>query len=45
LWSSDFDRETEALLQENFAELGTLIEIDEDTISEIKLPSTEHLYK
>jgi len=31
LWSSDFDRETEALLQKNLAELGTLIEIGEDT--------------
>jgi len=36
LWSSDFDRETEALLQENFAELGTLIEIREDTSIEAK---------
>jgi len=30
IWSSDFDRDTEAILHESFTELGALVEIGED---------------
>jgi hypothetical protein len=33
LWSSDFDKETEAFLQENTAEIGVLIEIGEEAVT------------
>jgi len=33
LWSSDFDKETEAFLQENIAEKGILIEVGEEAVN------------
>jgi hypothetical protein len=32
LWSSDFDKETEAFLRESTAEMGVLIEIGEEAV-------------